>query len=70
MLDTIEWLRYNIGEPLRNRELPQIIGSLKERGNEVLYNSNGTLLTPVYELRAGANVETRRTYSTNVLGKS
>ena len=66
MLDTIAWLRYNIGVPLLNRELPQIIGYLKERGIEVLFNFNGTLLTPADALGAGANAETRRTYATNV----
>ena len=37
---------HGIGEPLLNRELPHMIAYLKERGVEVLFNSNGTLLTP------------------------
>jgi MoaA/NifB/PqqE/SkfB family radical SAM enzyme len=39
-------LLHGIGEPLLNRELPQIIQYLKGRNVEVLFNSNGTLLTP------------------------
>jgi MoaA/NifB/PqqE/SkfB family radical SAM enzyme len=37
---------HGIGEPLLNRELPAMIAYLKARGVEVLFNSNGTLLTP------------------------
>ncbi|MCX6032057.1 MAG: radical SAM protein [Chloroflexi bacterium] len=40
---------HGIGEPLLNRELPRMIGYLKERGVEVLFNSNGTLLTPAWQ---------------------
>ena len=40
---------HGIGEPLLNRELPRMIAYLKERGVEVLFNSNGTLLTPVWQ---------------------
>ena len=39
-------LLHGIGEPLLNRELDQIIKVLKDRGVEVIINSNGTLLTP------------------------
>jgi radical SAM protein with 4Fe4S-binding SPASM domain len=35
---------HGIGEPLLNRELPQIIGYLKAAGKYVLFNSNATLL--------------------------
>lgn len=40
---------HGIGEPLLNRELPQMIRHLKDRGVEVLFNSNGTLLTPAWQ---------------------
>ncbi|HRX04822.1 MAG TPA: radical SAM protein, partial [Anaerolineae bacterium] len=40
---------HGIGEPLLNRELPQIISYLKQRDIEVLFNSNGTLLTPAWQ---------------------
>ena len=40
---------HGIGEPLLNRELPRMIAYLKERGVEVLFNSNGTLLTPAWQ---------------------
>jgi MoaA/NifB/PqqE/SkfB family radical SAM enzyme len=40
---------HGIGEPLLNRELPQMIAHLKARGVEVLFNSNGTLLTPAWQ---------------------
>jgi MoaA/NifB/PqqE/SkfB family radical SAM enzyme len=40
---------HGIGEPLLNRELPQMVRYLKERGVEVLFNSNGTLLTPTWQ---------------------
>jgi MoaA/NifB/PqqE/SkfB family radical SAM enzyme len=39
---------HGIGEPLLNRELPRMIEFLKKRGVEVLFNSNGTLLTPAW----------------------
>jgi MoaA/NifB/PqqE/SkfB family radical SAM enzyme len=35
---------HGIGEPLLNKELPQIIGYLKAEGKYVLFNSNATLL--------------------------
>src|SRR5918995_720493 len=35
---------HGVGEPLLNRELPQIIAWLKEREIYVLFNSNGTLI--------------------------
>lgn len=40
---------HGIGEPLLNRELPRIIRYLKDRGVEVLFNSNGTLLTAAWQ---------------------
>ncbi len=40
---------HGIGEPLLNRDLPQIIAYLKQRAVEVLFNSNGTLLTPAWQ---------------------
>ena len=42
-------LLHGIGEPLLNRELPQIIHYLKEREVEVIINSNGTLLSPSWQ---------------------
>ena len=35
---------HGIGEPLINKELPQMIRHLKDRGVYVLFNSNGTML--------------------------
>lgn len=40
---------HGIGEPLLNKELPQIIKYLKGRDVEVIINSNGTLLTPTWQ---------------------
>jgi MoaA/NifB/PqqE/SkfB family radical SAM enzyme len=42
-------LLHGVGEPLLNKELPQIIRYLKQRGVEVIINSNGTLLTPSWQ---------------------
>lgn len=42
-------LLHGIGEPLLNRELPEIIKYLKGREVEVIINSNGTLLTPAWQ---------------------
>ena len=42
-------LLHGVGEPLLNRELPEIIHYLKNREVEVLINSNGTLLTPAWQ---------------------
>jgi MoaA/NifB/PqqE/SkfB family radical SAM enzyme len=42
-------LLHGIGEPLLNRELPDIIKYLKGRNVEVIINSNGTLLTPEWQ---------------------
>lgn len=42
-------LLHGIGEPLLNKELPQIISYLKGREVEVIINSNGTLLTPAWQ---------------------
>jgi MoaA/NifB/PqqE/SkfB family radical SAM enzyme len=44
-------LLHGIGEPLLNRELPEIIKYLKGRNVEVIMNSNGTLLTPQWQER-------------------
>jgi MoaA/NifB/PqqE/SkfB family radical SAM enzyme len=40
---------HGIGEPLLNKELPQIIKYLKGRDIEVIINSNGTLLSPTWQ---------------------
>jgi MoaA/NifB/PqqE/SkfB family radical SAM enzyme len=40
---------HGIGEPLLNRALPKMVRYLKDRGVEVLFNSNGTLLTPWWQ---------------------
>ena len=40
---------HGIGEPMLNRDLPQIIAHLKQRDVEVLFNSNGTLLTQPWQ---------------------
>ena len=37
---------HGVGEPMLVRELPRMIRHLKERGIYVLFNTNGTLLTP------------------------
>ncbi len=42
-------LLHGVGEPLLNRELPEIIQYLKGRDVEVIINSNGTLLTPKWQ---------------------
>ena len=42
-------LLHGIGEPLLNRELPEIIKYLKGRDIEVIINSNGTLLTSKWQ---------------------
>lgn len=42
-------LLHGIGEPLLNRELPQIIRYLKGQGVEVIINSNGTMLSPAWQ---------------------
>jgi len=42
-------LLHGIGEPLLNRELPEIIRYLKERRVEVIINSNGTLLSSEWQ---------------------
>lgn len=42
-------LLHGIGEPLLNRELPEIIRYLKKRDVEVIINSNGTLLSPAWQ---------------------
>jgi MoaA/NifB/PqqE/SkfB family radical SAM enzyme len=40
---------HGIGEPLLNRDLPAMIRYLKKRGVNVLFNSNGTLLTQKWQ---------------------
>lgn len=42
-------LLHGIGEPLLNRELPEIIKYLKKRNVEVIINSNGTLLSSQWQ---------------------
>jgi len=42
-------LLHGIGEPLLNKELPEIIKYLKGRHIEVIINSNGTLLSPQWQ---------------------
>jgi MoaA/NifB/PqqE/SkfB family radical SAM enzyme len=42
-------LLHGIGEPLLNRELPEIIAYLKGRNVEVIINSNGTLLSSEWQ---------------------
>jgi MoaA/NifB/PqqE/SkfB family radical SAM enzyme len=42
-------LLHGIGEPLLNRDLPEIIRYLKSRKVEVIINSNGTLLSPQWQ---------------------
>ncbi len=42
-------LLHGVGEPLLNRELPEIIKYLKGRTIEVIINSNGTLLSPQWQ---------------------
>jgi MoaA/NifB/PqqE/SkfB family radical SAM enzyme len=37
---------HGLGEPLLNKELPQMVRYLKQRGTYVLFNSNGIALTP------------------------
>jgi MoaA/NifB/PqqE/SkfB family radical SAM enzyme len=44
-------LLHGIGEPLLNRELPEIIAYLRGRNIEVIINSNGTLLSPDWQDR-------------------
>jgi MoaA/NifB/PqqE/SkfB family radical SAM enzyme len=43
-------LLHGIGEPLLNRSLPQIIAYLKQKQVEVIINSNGTLLSPAWQV--------------------
>ena len=64
---------HGIGEPLLNKELPQIIRGLKNRGVHVLFNSNALLLTPelaeelvacgLDEFRASLDAATDSTYA-------
>ena len=42
-------LLHGIGEPLLNRDLPEMIHYLKQRQVEVVINSNGTRLTPAWQ---------------------
>jgi len=42
-------LLHGIGEPLLNRDLPEIIQYLKARNVNVIFNSNGTLLSEKWE---------------------
>jgi MoaA/NifB/PqqE/SkfB family radical SAM enzyme len=64
---------HGLGEPLLNKELPQMICYLKERGTYVLFNSNGIALTPrrgqalidagLDEYRLSMDGATRETYA-------
>src|SRR5581483_7379427 len=64
---------HGLGEPLLNKELPQMIRYLKERGTYVLFNSNGIALTPrrgqalidagLDEYRLSMDGATRETYA-------
>ena len=66
-------LLHGIGEPLLNRELPRMIGHLKARGANVVFNSNAITLSPktgrdlidagLDELRVSLDASTRATYS-------
>ena len=44
-------LLHGIGEPLLNKDLPEIIKYLKGMDVEVIINSNGTLLTPQWQVK-------------------
>src|SRR5258707_8420248 len=37
---------HGVGEPMMVRDLPRMIRYLKDRGSYVLFNTNGTLLSP------------------------
>ncbi len=64
---------HGLGEPLLNKELPQMVRYLKERGACVLFNSNGIALTPkkgqalidagLDEYRLSMDGATRSTYA-------
>ncbi len=64
---------HGLGEPLLNKELPQMVRYLKERGTYVLFNSNGIVLTPkkgqalidagLDEYRLSMDGATRQTYA-------
>ena len=64
---------HGLGEPLLNKELPQMVRYLKERGTYVLFNSNGIALTPkkgqalidagLDEYRLSMDGATRETYA-------
>lgn len=64
---------HGLGEPLLNKELPQMIRYLKERGTYVLFNSNGILLNAkrgqaiidagLDEYRLSMDGATRETYA-------
>lgn len=64
---------HGLGEPLLNKELPQMIRYLKERGTYVLFNSNGIALTSrrgqtlidagLDEYRLSMDGATRETYA-------
>jgi MoaA/NifB/PqqE/SkfB family radical SAM enzyme len=50
IIDQVEGLKrvvlHGVGEPMLVKDLPLMIRTLKERGIHVLFNTNGTLLTP------------------------
>ena len=66
-------LLHGIGEPLLNRDLPRMVGHLKERGATVLFNSNVITLRPrlgralidagLDELRVSLDATTPETYA-------
>jgi MoaA/NifB/PqqE/SkfB family radical SAM enzyme len=66
-------LLHGIGEPLLNRELPRMVAHLKERGAQVLFNSNVITLRPrlgralidagLDELRVSLDATTPETYA-------
>ena len=66
-------LLHGIGEPLLNRDLPRMVGHLKERGATVLFNSNAITLRPrlgralidagLDELRVSLDATTPETYA-------
>ena len=69
---------HGVGEPMLVRNLPRMVRYLKDRGSYVLFNTNGTLLTPVKgqeltdagldELRVSLDAADRETFK-RVRGK-
>jgi MoaA/NifB/PqqE/SkfB family radical SAM enzyme len=44
--DLVRAVLHGVGEPMMVRDLPRMVGYLKQRGVYVLFNTNGTLLNP------------------------